>query len=34
MKTNELIESVLGYALALLIGTGMAAAMVVWWSAA
>ena len=32
MKTDH-IEVTLGYMLALLIGVGMAAAMVIWWSA-
>ena len=31
MKTDY-IEATLGYVLALLIGSGMAAAMVIWWS--
>lgn len=34
MKMTEQIEATLGYGLALLIGSGMAIAMVVWWSAA
>ena len=33
MRMTEQIEATLGYALAMLIGGGMAAAMVVWWSA-
>ena len=30
--TTETIEATLGYALAMLIGTGLAAAMIFWWS--